>query len=500
MGKITKVRLIEPRSAGCHVYSRIALPRLGLPILGAILKQQGLDVRIYCQDFAEVDYQDICSSDLVGISTTTSTAPEAYRMADRIREAGVPVVFGGSHASFMAEESLEHGDYCISGEAEAAFPELITAIESGSGFDSVGGLSYRSGGEILKNPQHQKIHDLDSLPFPDLSLIAGHEKIKMTPMLTSRGCPFDCSFCSVTKMFGHAGRFRSVENVIEELKWRRPEKVFFYDDNFAINRNHTKELLEAILSAGLEFSWTAQVRTDVVRDRELLRLMKKTNCYINYIGFESVNPEALREYNKRQNVEQMVETVRLLHEHGILIHGMFVIGAGSDTPATIRETVQFALRHKIDTAQFMVLTPLPGTPYYEKMEENGRLLTKDWTFYDGAHVVYQPKLMSPYELQKESVLAMRRFYRLTECVKMIASADFVVFLAKFNVNLLLGRWKSARKQLGARVLRWFYRAYGHFLLKRWETANRGFSERVTELANQARKLTSARKPDMEGSD
>lgn len=500
MRRISKIRLIEPRPVGYHVYSRMALPRLGLPILGAILKKQGMDVRIYCQDFAELDYPDICSSDLVGISTTTSTAPEAYKIAERVRAAGVPVVFGGSHASFMVEESLEHGDYCISGEAEATLPELIQAIESGSGFEQVGGLSYRCGEEVLRNPQRPKTHDLDSFPIPDLSLIAGHEKISLTPMLTSRGCPFDCSFCSVTKMFGRTGRFRSLENVIEELKWRRPDKVFFYDDNFAINKKHTKELLEATLSAGLKFNWTAQVRADVARDRELLGLMRRTNCYITYIGFESVNPEALKEYNKRQNVEEMVESIRLLHEHGIMIHGMFVIGADSDTPATIRETVQFALRHKIDTAQFMVLTPLPGTPYYKQMEDSQRLLTKDWTFYDGAHVVYQPNGMSPYELQKESVMAMRRFYRLTECVKMIASLDFLVFLGRFNLNLLLGRWKKARRQLGVRVLRWFYRAYGHFLLRRWEGANRGFAERVRGLALRTRELTSKSGPEMEGSD
>jgi len=492
MGEIRKVALIEPKPPGYHVYSGIALPRLGLPILGAILKKRGIQVSIYCQDFGELDYQDIESSDLVGISTTTSTAPEGYRIADRLRADGIPIVFGGSHVSFMPEEALEHGEFCIRGEGEEALPRLIEAIESGSGFEEVPGLSYRRDGEIRHNPNVGFVHDLDSLPFPDLSLIRSSEKMGITPIATSRGCPFDCQFCSVTKMFGRAGRFSSIENVIEELKFRRPEKVFFYDDNFAMNKKRTKELLEATLSAGIRFKWTAQVRADVARDKELLRLMKRTNCYIVYIGFESVNPETLKEFNKRQSVEEITEAVRRLHEHGIMIHGMFVIGAENDTSATIRETVRFAMRNKIDTVQFMVLTPLPGTPYYQQMNESGRLLTKDWSLYDGAHVVYRPNQMSPYELQKESLLAMKRFYRLSECVKMLFSPDFIAFLARFNADLLLGRWHNARRQFWAALLRWFYRAHGHFLLKRWEAANRDIAERVRILAQRTRELTSAR--------
>jgi len=306
-------------------------------------------------------------------------------------------------------------------------------------------------------------------------------------------------------MFGRGGRFRSIESVIEELKWRQPEKVFFYDDNFAINRKRTKEMLEAMLSAGLKFKWTAQFRADVARDKELLDLMKRTDCRVTYIGFESVNPAALKEFNKRQDVDQMVEAIRRLHEYGIMIHGMFVIGADCDTVATIRETVRFALKHRIDTVQFMVLTPLPGTPYYQQMESNDRLLTRDWSLYDGAHVVYQPKQMSPHELQREMLLAMKRFYRLTECVKMLFGIDFAAFLAKLNLNLLLGRWQNVKRQFGAALMRWYYRAHGHFLLKRWEAANRDFVERIRSFAQRARELASGnlgavQKPKMEGSD
>jgi radical SAM superfamily enzyme YgiQ (UPF0313 family) len=225
--------------------------RLGLPLLGSILKQRGCEVSIYCQDLEAVDYDDVRSSDLVGISTTTSTAPEAYRIADRVRASGIPVALGGSHVSFLADEALEHSDYCVRGEGEDTFRELLDSMESGSEPKGILGLSYRKGEEIVHNPDRGLICDLDSLPFPDLSLIRGHDKISLRPIATSRGCPFGCNFCSVTRMFGRGYRFRSVDNVIEEIRQKPEQKVFFYDDNFAAHRAHTKELLEKMLSTGL---------------------------------------------------------------------------------------------------------------------------------------------------------------------------------------------------------------------------------------------------------
>ena len=488
MSKIRKVTLIEPQPPGYHVYNRIALPRLGLPILGAMLKQKGIDVTIYCQDFEPIDYNDVLSSDLVGISTTTSTAPEGYRIAQKVREAQIPVVMGGSHVSFLPDEALQHADFCVRGEGEHVFPELLDAIDSGSGFAGINGLSYRIGDEIRHNPDAGFVQDLDSLPFADLSLIKGREKIKITPIATSRGCPFDCSFCSVTKMFGRHYRERSIESVVDEIERLNAKKVFFYDDNFTADRDRTKQMLELMLSRGVAPRWSAQTRVDVVRDRELLKLMKRSNCYFLYIGFESVNPATLKEYNKRQSIEEIAESVRILHEHGIMTHGMFVFGAENDDAASLRASLDFALRNRIDTVQFMILTPLPGTSYFRQMEQDGRLLTRDWHLYDGQHVVYQPNKMSPYELQKETFKAMKRFYSLGECAKMVFGFDFLKFAAKFNANILLGRWHSAKRQLSARALKWFYRAYGHFLIRRWEAANKDIGERIKALAEKASAL------------
>ena len=492
LSRVKKIALIEPKPPGYHVDSRIALPRLGLPLLGAMLRQRGIEVSIYCPSFHDVDYDDVLKSDLVGISTTTSTAPEGYRIAGQMKQAGIPVVMGGSHVSFMADEALGHADFCARGEGEYTMLELVDAIESGSGFNGIKGLSYKVGEEVRHNPARELVTDLDALPFPDLSLIKGSEKIRITPVATSRGCPYDCSFCSVVQMFGRGCRERSIESVTEELQALRPNTVFFYDDNFTANRERTKRLLELMLPIGMPQAWTAQARVDVVRDRELLKLMKRTNCYMLYVGFESVNPATLKEYNKRQSVEEIEEAVRVLHEHGIMAHGMFVFGAENDDVQSLRSTLRFALKNHIDTVQFMTSLLCRGHRISTRWSGRAVCSPTSGTFTTGRACSVQPSKMSPYELQKETFRAMKRFYSVRECVRMLWGQEFLKFLTKLNANILLGRWRSAKRQIDARMIRWFYRAYGHVLIRRWEAANKDFGERLTALAQKARALRIAK--------
>lgn len=442
-----RVRLIEPKPPGLNVFSGTLLPRLGLPIMGTILARQGFDVRIYCQEIEQIDYEDLYASEVVGISTTTSTAPLAYALADDLTKRGIPTVIGGSHATFEPEEALEHATYCVRGEAEISFPELVRCILDKDEPSSIDGVSYVHDGDIRHNPEGKPIEDLDSLPFPDISLIHGVDKIKIRPVLTSRGCPFDCTFCSVTQMFGHKYRVRSVENVLEELRIARPKQIFFYDDNFAANRRRTMELCEGMLKYGVNTKWGAQVRVDIANDPELLSLMRKSGCDMLYIGLESVNPETLRAFNKRQDVEDIERCIRVLHEHGILIHGMFIAGADSDDIQTVKSTADFALSNEIDTLQISLLTPFPGTSLYEEMVEQDRILLKDWSLYDGHHVVFRPKNMSPYDLQQASIWANRKFYSLSRCMYDLARGKFT--------NALL-------------------RGYGGYQTRRWTKENQDF--------------------------
>jgi radical SAM superfamily enzyme YgiQ (UPF0313 family) len=429
-----KIRLIEPEPPGMHVWAKVLLPRLGLPIIAAALVQQGHDVLVYNPTMAPIDWADVNTSDLVGLSSTTSTATTAYRFADDLRARGIPTVIGGSHVTFMADEALEHADYVARGEGgEELMLELVEALRGERELDSVAGLSFKRDGLAVHNPTREACADLDTLPFPDLRLVVGGDRIKTVPIMTSWGCPFDCTFCSVTAMFGKKYRFRSAENVIAELKNKRPELIFFYDDNFAAHKKRLKKLLRMMIDEGLAVPWSAQVRTDVARDPELLGLMRDSGCHLVYLGLESVNQDTLDNFEKAQTVDDIRRAVKVLHEYGIKSHGMFVLGADTDDVQTVRDTVAFAKDNRIDTVMLNILTPLPGTQQFREMDEEGRIFDKRWELYDAHHVVFEPRRMTPYELQIETLRGYARFYSLRTWLK-------YVFTFQFTKRLLFHGW------------------------------------------------------------
>mgnify|MGYP001434031574 CR=1 FL=1 len=426
-----KILLIEPRSANYHVYSAFPLPRLGLPLLGAMLRDRGYDVDIYIQECDNVPLSAVEEADLVGVSSTTSTSPEAYKIARLAKDYGKPVVMGGSHVTFMAEEALRYCDVVVRGEGELSFPPLIEAIAGGADPDELGairGISFMRDGGVVNTPDQDFVMDLDSLPFPDLSLIRWKRRMPLIPIQTSRGCPYDCSFCSVTQLFGHKYRFRSPANVVEELKMYPGRRVFFCDDHFCAVPGHTKELLTMIRDRRVPIQhWSAQTRVNVARDPELLALMRETGCVRVYIGFESVNPKTLEIYNKKQNVEDIEECIRILHRNHIKVHGMFVLGSDEDDVTTARDTLRFADRMRIDTIQFLALTPLPGTRTTRELEDSRRIFTHDWRLFDGHHVVFNPNRMSPYQLQKTIFRAMGGFYSIPRAMKSFVRMDMINF-------------------------------------------------------------------------
>jgi anaerobic magnesium-protoporphyrin IX monomethyl ester cyclase len=405
--------LIEPQSKEDHVYKHVRMPRLGLPILGTQLQEAGYNVKMFMGTGDSLPWPQILQADLVGISTTTATCREAYQIAGMLRPNRIPVVIGGMHATFMPEEALQYADYIIRGEAEYNFLPLVRAIEAGQTPEDIPGVSFWKDNSQVHNDLMKEPVDMDTLPIPDLSLLANSSSMLSTPVMTSRGCPYDCTFCCVTEVFGRRYRHRATDSILEELKRYRGKNVFFCDDNFAARPELTKELLRGMIANGIKLKrWGAQVRVDAARDDELLSLMKRSGCGIVYIGFESINPATLEGYNKQQTVEDIEAAISRFHDYGIRIHGMFVFGADTDTVETIRETAKFALRTRIDSIQFMTLTPFPNTPFYDKLEAEGRILTRDWSLYDGHHTVFQPALLSPEELQFETIKAMKSFYSL----------------------------------------------------------------------------------------
>ncbi len=411
-----RITFIEPVATGLHIYSFMKLPRFGLPLLGALLKERGHEVRIYSESLTEVDWNHVLSSDLVGISTITPTAMRAYRYAKNIREAGIPTVMGGPHVTFLAEEALDFCDYVVRGEGEQTLLELVEHLEGKASLENIRGLSYRADdGDTIHNPPRPLLTSIRDLPWPDMSLVAGAENITPFPILASRGCPYGCEFCSVVLMFGRKVRTAEPTEVVKALKKASPRRIFFYDDNFFISKKGGIELLKEMIRQELNIPFFAQIRADSICkdgkvDRELLRLMWSAGWRLAHLGLESINPAALKEYHKESSVDDMAGGLEALAETGIKTHGMFIFGADSDTRESLTKTTDFALQHGLSSAQFAVLTPLPGTPHTAQLEAEGRIITRNWTLYDGFHVVFWPKQMKPYELQEEMMEANKRFY------------------------------------------------------------------------------------------
>jgi len=434
---MSKVTFVQPR-ANFNAYGLTRVPLLGAFYLGAVLRREGHDVSVLSEDFKEVYDEktgkldkELLSSDVVGFSTMTCTAQRAYRIADALKKArpNVRVIIGGPHATFMVEEALQHADILIKGEGERVISDVVN---SDTGFSRV--------------VEGIPVEDLDTLPFPDLGLLRdGSAKFKYIPVLTSRGCPYDCVFCSVTQMFGKKYRFRSSENVLEELEFRISQgfrKFFFSDDNFTADKERIKALLEECLKRKLRFRWTAEVRVEVAKDSELLELMNRTNCRLLMIGFESINPETLKLYKKHQGLDDIKYCIRRLAEQDIRVHGFFVLGSDADDINTIERTVRFCRSTKLNTVQFAILSPIPGTQLFEQLSSQGRILSKDWSLYDGTHVVFEPKRLSALELQNKVLRAWKKFYTI---------GRFKWFLIS---RYLIRSWKKANKE--------FLRQFGQF--------------------------------------
>ncbi|MFH0819721.1 MAG: radical SAM protein [bacterium] len=441
-----KVVLIEPASPGAHIFSRVPIPRLGIIILGTIAKQAGYEVKIYIEDmFGKInDLKSVIEGALaVGISTITSTAPRAYQLADQTRALGITVILGGVHPTFMIEEALNHADFVVRGEGEKAILPLLEAISGQINFSQVPNLSYWQGGQIMSNEMAPHIVDLDEIPSPDYSVIEGWQTDKKVPVVsitTSRGCPFNCVFCSVVPMFGRRYRFTSVERAVADLEAaaKIAKHIFIADDNFTANIERVKAILKEAIRRGLKFEWSAQVRTETAKDKELLRLMKQTGCFMNFIGFESINPKTLVAYEKKQTLAEIEQSIKAFQRFGIKIHGMFVLGADEDEVATIKETVRFAKRLDIDTVQFMILTPLPGTRVWQEFVDQARIIDINYSHYDAHHTVYKPKRMTSYELQIETFRAMKKFYswrgifqRLLKAIITWSAPDFWIVNLRF---------------------------------------------------------------------
>ena len=445
-----KILFVEPSGVASNVFSyHSSLPLMGPVILGTILAKEGHQVQIVNENMSKITRQDL-DADILAVSILTPTATRGYQVARMYRAVNPKgrIIMGGIHASILPEEALKHCDTVVTGEAEKIIADLV---------------KYGSSEKIVAG---SPLQNLDDAPLPDFTLVRGHEKMDIIPIMTSRGCPFHCEYCSVTKMFGHQYRTMSTERMAEAIKAAPGKYLFFYDDNINAQPKRTTEMMEKIIKDKLKIRWFAQARADIARDENLLERMYEAGCTRLFIGFESINPEALKQFNKRQEVEEIQKSIKTIHKKGIEIHGMFIFGSETDSAPIFRKTQKFCRKMKIDSAQFMILTPFPGTKVYDRILAQGRLLHTKWKYYDGMHAVFAPAKMKAVELQRGMLDTYRRFYSRTALIKDVLQ----IFLRKarsfVGSGFKVGRFPSFANLVVLHI--------GHMIVERWAKVNRGY--------------------------
>lgn len=342
--------------------------------------------------------------DLVGITTTSINARRSYEIGDEYRRRGVTVVIGGIHASTLPEEAMEHADAVVLGEAEDSWPELIGDVERGT---------------LRKSYRQVARESLAGLPSPRYDLIAADRyvrppwsKLPLLPVQTTRGCPHNCDFCSVTRFWGKRIRFRPIPEVVAEIKASKGRTVFFTDDNFFASPKRTQELCEALVPLKIRFM--CQIDTTARERDALVRAAAKAGCFMAFVGVESMDPRSLAELNKQFNKpDEYANLIRLLHKHSIGAYTSIMFGLDHDDAQTVDSTVDFLIRNKVDLAAFFRLTPFPGTALFERMKGRDQLVDSQWWLHLGTGIRSLVKYQDKASISDELVIrANKRFYSL----------------------------------------------------------------------------------------
>jgi radical SAM superfamily enzyme YgiQ (UPF0313 family) len=390
---LRKVLLIFPREKGIKFSNdtRYPFPVLGLTLLASLFPKN-YEVRIINEVIEEVDF-DI-DVDLVGITGLTCVIKRAYAIADQFRKKGVKVILGGIHPSLLPEEAKEHADSVIVGEAEGILGKVLEDFEAG---------------ELKPFYKNQDWSNLTGMPFPRRDLLGKQYTPFFRVIETTRGCPNRCEFCSVPTINGKRYRIRPLEEVDQELSAiikKKGEYLFLADDNVTAKEDYALGLFEIFKRHGVK--WMGFTTIKIAMNEELLEKARESGCISLFIGFESLLQENLDNVSKRfVNAKELSNLVKTIQHHQIGIHGSFIFGFDGDDPTIFKKTVEFVQRNNIELPTFSILTPFPGTPLQERLEEEGRILDRDWSHYDMSHAVFKPEKMTVQELQEGYLWAQK---------------------------------------------------------------------------------------------
>jgi radical SAM superfamily enzyme YgiQ (UPF0313 family) len=401
-------------------------PIITLPHLAGITPEKH-KVTIVNENYDTINYNS--DVDLVGITCYTMTAPRVYEIADEFRKRGKKVVLGGYHPTALPEETLHHADCIVLGEAERVWPELIADAEKGT----------------LKQIYGPNA-DFDMSAIPPIR----RDLIMHNPILgavqSTRGCPNQCEFCAIGSFCKHGVKQRPIKNVVEEIK-SMPNKLFIiHDPHLTVNRKYARELFKELIKQKVRKGWVANGTANILGkvDDEFLELAQKSGCVEWFVGFESVSQAALDSIKKTHNiVEEFKRTIKRLHDHRMAVQGGIIFGFDEDTPDIFDITLDKMYEFEIDVVEINILTPYPGTPLYDRLEKEGRIISKNWSRYNQVEVVFQPEHMSPEELFAGARNVAKEFYSIPNIIG--RNAKIFSIVKKFAAVLPAGTNYTFRK-------------------------------------------------------
>ncbi len=363
--------------------------------------------------------------DVIGLTAMTAAAPRAYQLADEYRARGVPVVMGGMHASALPAEALDHVDTVLVGEAEGKWRRLLDDFAAGDMRRVYRSNDFPSAASIP--PARRDLVDIDLYTAKHV-------------MQATRGCPFACSFCTVSTFFGRALRTRPIDHVLAEAEQIDGEPIALVDDNIMGHPEYAREFFSAWADTGKSF-WS-QASTTMLETPELIAKAADAGCKALFVGFESISQIQLERIGKRFNpIEKYEELVKRLHDAGIAVIGSFMFGLDGDDEDVFERTADFAEDAEIDIGQFSIITPLPGTRFYRELEQEGRITVRDWNRYNGSQVTFEPIGMSAETLENGLQWIYERFYSWRSIVRRVGKRITpLVWMANAIYSKRVSRW------------------------------------------------------------
>jgi radical SAM superfamily enzyme YgiQ (UPF0313 family) len=371
---------------------------LAIPTLTSITPPEH-EIRVFDENIEDIDYT--WKADLAGITVRTMFAQRAYAISETYRTRGAKTVLGGIHPSMCPEDALPHCDSVVIGEAEETWHAVLQDAENG---------------HLKRLYKAHKFADLGAAPITDRSSLS-KKRYLLDIVQTTKGCPFHCEFCSVHAFDGQRIRSKTIEQVIREIQginsshatYKKKNAIFFADDNIIADKAFAKQLFLALQP--YKINWMCQASINISQETELLELMRDSGCGAVFIGFESICDENLAMMHKGINQRyKYIEAIRKIQSYGLLVHSSFILGYDFDSQATFDELINFIRESNLLMPLINILTPFPGTKLFKRLEEEGRILHKDWSKYDTQHVVFLPARMSPEDLLQGYRKVVRSVY------------------------------------------------------------------------------------------